>query len=126
MPEYQPQWTLPETFADATQDGTDSTDSFPLNPETVSTVSAAFGQNREIPLPESPVFKGENPAAAALVPQLEAGWHWLASHPDHPEHEPFFARWLARLREYRIDRLRGDVHRPAGVKESDQHGHASR
>ena len=38
--------------------------------------------------------------AAAMAPQLEVGWTWLASHPNHPEHEPFLARWLARLHEY--------------------------
>src|SRR6187549_3807182 len=37
-------------------------------------------QWRALPDPEA--------EAAALVPQLEAGWDWLASHPDHPEHEP--------------------------------------
>ena len=35
-----------------------------------------------------------------LGEQLEAGWRWLASHPNHPEHERFFARWLVKLDEY--------------------------
>jgi hypothetical protein len=39
-------------------------------------------------------------ATAALVSSLEAGWNWLAAHPDHPEHESFLERWIARLRQY--------------------------
>jgi len=48
--------------------------------------------NRQPPDPDE--------AIAALVAHLESGWAWLVSHPDHPEHEPFLARWLAKLREY--------------------------
>jgi hypothetical protein len=37
---------------------------------------------------------------AALADQLETGWRWMQDHPDHPEHEPFFDRWIGRLRTY--------------------------
>jgi hypothetical protein len=39
-------------------------------------------------------------AIAELTNQLEVGWRWMEDHPNHPEHERFFARWLVKLDEY--------------------------
>jgi hypothetical protein len=37
---------------------------------------------------------------AALVLKVEERWQWLASHPDHPDHDAFLEKWIARLHEY--------------------------
>jgi hypothetical protein len=42
----------------------------------------------------------EREVLAALADQLEAGWNWLASHPDHPEHDAFLERWAEKLHRY--------------------------
>jgi hypothetical protein len=93
MSEYQPQWVRPENFEKRPSLATDRTDNLPAHPETVSSVSADPGANREILTPESP-------DPAALVPSLERGWDWLDCHPGHPDHDAFLDRWIVRLREY--------------------------
>lgn len=40
--------------------------------------------------------------AAALFPQLEAGWDWLQEHPNHPSDDAFLDRWLVKLRDYEL------------------------
>jgi hypothetical protein len=40
--------------------------------------------------------------ADALIPQLEKGWAWLHANPNHPEHDQFMIRWVAKLREYEM------------------------
>jgi hypothetical protein len=42
----------------------------------------------------------EREMLAALVDQLEAGWGWLADHPDHPQHDAFLERWAEKLHQY--------------------------
>ncbi len=42
----------------------------------------------------------EREAIASLTNQLEAGWRWMQSYPNHPEHDVFLERWIAKLREY--------------------------
>jgi hypothetical protein len=101
MRDYQPQWVTSEKIGDGTQHATDRTDSFEMQGQIVSSVSAPSGQLREVVPPQThPADAGNRDTAAALLPELEAGWRWLASQPNHPEHEPFLARWLERLREY--------------------------
>jgi hypothetical protein len=93
MHEYQPQWVRSENSEKRPSLATDRTDTLLAQSETVSSVSADLGANREI-------FPPELPDPAALVPSLEKGWNWLREHPDHPEHDAFLDRWIARLREY--------------------------
>jgi hypothetical protein len=65
MPEYQPQWVAPKKTANATRDGTDSTDSLPPHPEPVSAVSAALGPIRAS-------FPSRRHANAGLTPDAAA------------------------------------------------------
>jgi hypothetical protein len=62
-------------------------------PVRVSTAPVATSQSH-------PCEGGGLDAATAFIPQLEEGWRWLTTHPSHPEHESFFARWVERLRQY--------------------------
>ena len=68
MREYQPRWVTPEELAHGTQYATDSTDSLPLPPETVSAVSAVLGHlsRNEFEIVES--LKAEIIAALDVEP----------------------------------------------------------
>ena len=43
---------------------------------------------------------GEREEIARLTTELERGWCWMQTHPNHPKHDAFLERWIGRLRAY--------------------------
>lgn len=121
MSEYQPRWLAAKKSANTHQVGTDRTDKrafvssvsgelAPISAKNLRQhliVAAAsidpsrfdrehyddsWQQWRALPDPDEVI--------ADLEAQLDTGWQWMQSHPDHPEHESFLDRWIGRLRDY--------------------------